>query len=243
MSEDLVQRLASEYLFDGLDQIRKEAVRRNTWIKDQETVSAGIDHGLGKPRPGDFTTMKKLQRDLLKEQDENLGGNREEMGKKWANTILEFDEELYGSNPVLKRLFTTTDLIMDITEANDEVTAVRSNIYHDEEEILHADGNRYIEHYYSATIVYHINLGAHLEGRGVTAERHDPCALALNNAVPAFRQYIEAHDARELLDRWLPGRPTDMEYDFSWDLKAVRYRPYAMVDLELTMTERWLTDA
>jgi len=214
-------------------------------MKSQVDILAAeymIDHGLKKPRPGDFTIMKKLQKDLLKEQDENLGGDREEMAKKWAG-VQNSAEAVYDTAPIIERLFSTPDLYTDMMEADDAVTAERANIYHAESILSHASGDRYTEHYYSTTITYHINLYQHLQGRGTHARKIDETAMALAGMNPQFQQYIDSLGGEDMLDKWLPGTSADLEFDLDWTVKDVFYRPRGMVDVVIDVSERWLTDA
>lgn len=67
--------LAEEYLL---------AKYRAAFAEEQRLKQASIDHGLKVPRGGGFMIMRELQQDLLKEQDEGLGGNRADKPKNWV---------------------------------------------------------------------------------------------------------------------------------------------------------------
>lgn len=199
-----------------------------------------IDHGLGKPRPGDFTTMKKLQKDLLKEQDENLGGDREDMGKKWAAEAL--TPVILPDNYATDRLFETSDLYLDMCEADDEVTVERFDMTSERHPIVLPSGIHAVEHFYTARMVYHINIEQHLSDRGTPMEAADSAAQALDNAVPQFQEYIDIHGPQSLLGKWLPGDTTDDNYELKWHVNSVGNVAVGMLDVEILISERW-TDA
>lgn len=204
-----------------------------------EHIVGDINHGLQKPRQDGFAVMKHLQKDLLHEQDEVHGGKCEEMGKKWASMSNDVAIEI---DSLVQRIFDTADLYQEMSEADDEVTAERSNIYHSESALTHSDGKQYTEHFYSATVTYHINMKLHLEGRGVS-EGIDEASKKLHGTTAQFYEYIRANGPLELLDRWLPGKHTYFEYGLNWEVKDVLYRPYGTLDVVLKVSERWLTDA
>ena len=231
MSQSLIDQLATSYLMER---------------------AAKIDHGLDQPRPGGFGIVRNLQKDLLKEQDEELGGERYD-NAEWAKKLkkdaavsdIEETDDPELANEILARLFATPDLFVEMMEADGEVTASRSDIVKTTIGTVTANGQVWDENFYSTKITYTIDLSTHLQGRGVPDFRQPYSELAkvLDGGIVPFEEYIERNGDRELLDKWLPGKTTDPEYALTWSVESVRYREPDMVDVNMKVSERWLSSA
>ena len=193
-----------------------------------QTALKKIDHGLKKPRPGDFTIVRQLQKDLLEEQDSIHGGNRAEKAKKWASPNL---------------VLGTSDLYAEMAFSDGTVTAVRDEVVDETSDYKLVGDKVFTERFYSSRVTYHINLADMLSSLGETEPRvwtHTAAFLAANPA-ELFR-YIEKHGAEALLDKWLPAERHDRGYSLSWDVESVSQPSDNMVEVVVSVRERHLEE-
>ena len=138
-------------------------------------------------------------------------------------------------------MFQASDLYQEMADADDVATAERSSILSVDSAITLPDGTAATEHFYRATVTYHIDLAGYLTGVGVSAMYVDEISAAMGEEYARFYDYIDRHGGRDLLDKWLPGKPTDIDYELKWDLISVKYVSFGRIDLTIKVSERWLT--
>lgn len=219
----LQERLANEYLL---------------------SLEEYIDHGLDEPRPGGFSIVRDLKEDLDKEQKEVLKDQDRKDWSKEASDRGDLDKERPDVDPVpllVKQVFQTADLYQEMSEADDIVSVERSAILKVESAATLADATPCTEHYYSAKVMYHINIAMLLMNSGVPDIYADETASTLGGLSGEFSEYIERNGSRDLLDKWLPGKPTDLDYELKWEVVSVTYSSFARLDVLVKTSERWLT--
>jgi hypothetical protein len=204
-------------------------------------VERHIDHGLDEPRPGGFDIMRDLKEDLDVEQDKILGEqNKDEFWKSSSEMTRDRPDIMMGPM-VIEQVFITSDLYQEMADANDVATAERSAILKVDTPTVLADGTPCTEHYFSAKITYHIDMAMFLGSIGVPQMYVDEAAAYMAECSTQVSAYIERNGPNELLDKWLPGKPSDLDFELKWEVVSVTYVPFARVDVVLKVTERWLT--
>lgn len=204
-----------------------------------------IDHGLDEPRGGGFSIVKDLKEDLDEEQAEILGEqDAPEFWRKASEGDLAKNRTSVNmAQMVVDQVFFTSDLYQEMADANDVATAERSAILRVESPSVMADGTEYLEHYYSATVTYHIDVAAFLASIGVSKMYVDEIAASLELEYDRFVEYLNRNGARDLLDKWLPGRQSNLDYELKWNISSLKYSSFARLDISFKVAERWLTEA
>lgn len=207
-------------------------------------LTHAMDHGLDEPRGGGFSIVRDLKEDLDKEQKEVLGEQQvPEFWRKASEGDLNKDRSSVDPVPsIVDQVFTTSDLYQEMADADDVATGERGAILRVETPVVLADGAQFVEHYYSATVTYHIDMALFLTSLGVERAYTDEVAFNLEPEYGRFVEYMNRNGARDLLDKWLPGKQTHKDYELKWNLKSVKYSSFARLDLTFQVVERWLTE-